>query len=69
MTSFIWRLDLGCGINVTLKGVLEIPEAKDFTVSIIVSTRDGSKIADADVVMIDGTNSSSYKNWRKDWKL
>jgi hypothetical protein len=48
------------GTNVTLKGIFEIPEAKDFAVSSIVSTRDGSKIADVDVVMSDGTNSSSH---------
>jgi len=50
------------GTNVTLKGIFEIPEAKDFAVSSIVSTRDGSKIADVDVVMSDGANSSSYKS-------
>ena len=50
------------GTNVTLKGILEIPEIEDFNVSSIVSTRDGSKISDANVVMSDGTNSSSYKS-------
>jgi hypothetical protein len=50
------------GTNVTLKGIFEIPEIEDFTVSSIVSTRDGSKIADVDVVMSDGANSSSYKS-------
>jgi hypothetical protein len=50
------------GTNVTLKGILEIPEVKTFTVSSSVVTRDGSKIADAGVVMSDDTNSSSYKS-------
>jgi hypothetical protein len=50
------------GTNVTLKGIFEIPEIEDFTVSSIVSTRDGSKIADVDVVMSEGANSSSYKS-------
>ena len=50
------------GTNVTLKGILEIPEVKTFTVSSSVVTRDGSKIADADVVISDGTNSSSYNS-------
>ena len=35
---------------------------KTFAVSNTVVTRDGSKISDADVVMSDGTNSSSYKS-------
>ena len=56
------KYSLTDGTNVTLKGILEIPEVKTFTLSSAVSTRDGSKIADADVVMSDDTNSSSYKS-------
>lgn len=33
-----------------------------YVVKAVVETRDGSKIANADVVMSDGTNSSSYKS-------
>lgn len=43
------------GTSVTLKNAKH-------TVTTSVVTRDGSKIADADVVMSDGTNSSSYKS-------
>jgi hypothetical protein len=56
------KYSLKDGTNVTLKGVLETPEVKDFTVSSIVVTRDGSTISDVDVVISDGTNSSSYKS-------
>ena len=43
------------GTSVTLKNAKH-------TVTTSVVTRDGSKIADADVVMSDGTNSSSYQS-------
>ena len=47
----------------TLEGsVLVVGSPSSHTVTASVVTRDGSKIADADVVMSDGTNSSSYKS-------
>ncbi len=48
--------------TVTSLETASIIAPKTFLISSAVVTRDGSKIADADVVMSDGINSSSYKS-------
>ncbi len=48
--------------TVTSLETASIIAPKTFLISSAVVTRDGSKIADADVMMSDGTNSSSYKS-------
>ena len=48
--------------TVTSLETASIIAPKTFLISSAVVIRDGSKIADADVVMSDGTNSSSYKS-------
>ncbi|MDA8542634.1 S8 family serine peptidase [Rhodobacteraceae bacterium] len=52
---------LADGTSVTLQDNTK-NSTTSHTVTTSVVTRDGSKISDADVVMSDGTNSSSYKS-------
>jgi hypothetical protein len=54
--------DLNIDGSVLEGSTLVVGSPSSHAVTTSVVTRDGSKIADADVVMSDGTNSSSYKS-------